>query len=142
MSADYRQLEEFKRKLQELERSQIDEFMDSCCKELAARLLAKVIRRTPVDSGYLRRGWTAGRNQNAKAYVNSLSVTNHGSTYEITISNPVEYCPYVEYGHRTRGSGWVDGKFMLTISSDEIKASSQEILTKKLRKFMKEVFDS
>ena len=48
--------------------------MEACAKELAARLLAKVIKRTPVGQypsgsgkvgGTLRRGWTAGKNQNA-----------------------------------------------------------------------------
>ena len=50
--------------------SVVEEFINACAKELAARLLSKVIKRTPVGQypsgsgkvgGTLRRGWTAGR---------------------------------------------------------------------------------
>ena len=67
---DFRQLEEFTKKVEEnLGDDQMDLFIKACAKELAARLLTKVIRRTPVGDyskavgvdkvgGTLRRGWT------------------------------------------------------------------------------------
>ena len=59
----------------------------------------------------------------------------------IEIINPVEYASYVEYGHRTRNhKGWVEGKFMLTVSEDEIRRSAPRILEKKLEKYLKECF--
>ncbi|MGG0718682.1 HK97 gp10 family phage protein [Robertmurraya massiliosenegalensis] len=90
---DYRQLQRLQRKLDNLERSaDFQKFCESCAKELAARLLAKVIRRTPVGQysnevnfvtkdgkqvsfktstvktgGTLRRGWTAKTAQEAEA---------------------------------------------------------------------------
>ena len=141
MGADFRQLTEFTRNLEKLNDQQKEQFLESCCKELAARLLAKVIKRTPSDSGTLRRGWTAGTNKNATAYANSLNVTKIGNKYKIDITNPVEYASYVEYGHRTANhTGWVDGKFMLTISEQELNNMSDAILQKKLKKFMKDVF--
>lgn len=48
MGAKYKELEEFQRKIERLSDEQMDAFMAACCKELAARLLAKVIKRTPV----------------------------------------------------------------------------------------------
>lgn len=46
---DTRNLEEFRKKLQsQLGGQQLNLFIESCAKELAARLLAKVIKRTPV----------------------------------------------------------------------------------------------
>ena len=141
MSANFNQLVEFTRKIERLNDEQKDQFMESCAKELAARLLAKVIKRTPSDTGILRRGWTAGKSQSATTYANSLRVNHFGGVYQIEIINPVEYASYVEYGHRTKDHrGWVNGKFMLTISEQEINSSSEAILTKKLNKFMKEVF--
>ena len=141
MSADFRQLVEFQKQIERLSEEQVDQFMEACCKELAARLLAKVIKRTPSDTGVLRRGWTAGQDQNAATYANNLSVKKIGGKYQIEIINPVEYASYVEYGHRTKDhQGWVSGKFMLTISEQEINGSTQAILTKKLNKFMKDVF--
>ena len=129
---------------------QIDEFIESCAKELAARLLAKVIKRTPVGEypkttgkkgGTLRRGWTGGKSQNGVAYANSLKVNHFGDTFVIEIINPVEYASYVEFGHRTRGGkGWVEGRFMLTISEQEIKRDAPKVLENKLKKKLGECF--
>lgn len=130
--------------------TQMDKFFESCAKELAARLLAKVIKRTPVGQypvetgkkgGTLRRGWTGGQNANATAFANSLTVNKVGTDYVIDIINPVEYASYVEYGHRTRNhKGWVEGKFMLTISENEIRNSAPRILEKKLNDYLKGCF--
>lgn len=129
---------------------QVHLFIESCAKELAARLLAKVIKRTPVGEypketgkkgGTLRRGWTGGKSSNASAYANSLKVHYYGGVYVIEIINPVEYAPYVEFGHRTRGGdGWVEGKFMMTISEQELQRDAPKILENKLKKKLGECF--
>lgn len=129
---------------------QLNGFLESCAKELAARLLAKVIKRTPVGQypkgsgkkgGTLRRGWTAGKNENATAYAQSLKVNHFGDTYVIEIINPTEYASYVEFGHRTRNhKGWVEGKFMLTISEQEIESAAPAILEKKIKKVLGDCF--
>ena len=41
-------LKKLQKKLNKLQKAEIDKFIEACAKELAARLLAKVIRRTPV----------------------------------------------------------------------------------------------
>lgn len=48
MGANYRGLREFQRTIERLNNQQKEEFYQACCKELAARLLTKVIKRTPV----------------------------------------------------------------------------------------------
>ena len=126
-NVNIRDLENFRRKIKtSLGGNNLNAFIESCSKELAARLLAKVIKRTPVGQypkssgktgGTLRRGWTGAKNQSASAYAGNLKVNHYGGVYVIEIINPVEYASYVEFGHRTRGgAGWVEGKFMLTIS--------------------------
>lgn len=130
--------------------TQMDQFFESCAKELAARLLAKVIKRTPVGQypdgsgkvgGTLRRGWTGGKDSNGAAYARSLQVDKVGSDFVIEIVNPTEYASYVEFGHRTRNHrGWVEGHFMLTISEDEIRQSAPRILEKKLKNYLKGCF--
>lgn len=148
---DFRDLEKFRQNIEKnLGADQVDLFIEACAKELAARLLAKVIKRTPVGQypnssgkkgGTLRRGWTNGKSQPANQYANSLKVNHFGDVYVIEIINPVEYAPYVEYGHRTRGGkGWVEGKFMLTISSQEIQSDAPKILENKLKKKLGECF--
>lgn len=158
---DFSQMKRLQKKMEKLERAGLEKFCEDAAKELAARLLAKVIKRTPVGDyddgkvgGTLRRGWTAkthreaelsstfGGGTGAKTFANSLEVTKKGNTYEIMVINPVEYAPYVEFGHRTRNhQGWVPGRFMMTISADEVERQAPQILEKKLNKLLKEAFD-
>lgn len=149
-SVEYGDLKRLQQELKELSEDTIvlEEFYKSCARELAARLLAKVIKRTPVgvypassgkQGGTLRRGWTAGKNGNAAAYANSLKVSKEGSYYVIEVTNPVYYAPYVEFGHRTANhKGWVEGKFMLTISETELQGQMRGILEQKIIRFLKE----
>lgn len=147
-----RELKQMQKKMEKLGK-EYDKFCEAMAKEIAARLLAKVIKRTPVDDGTLRRGWTAGKdNVNEKGnvvgvngkngFAQSLEVIKKGNTYEIYVSNNVEYAPYIEYGHRTTNKqGWVNGRFMMTISADELQQQSPAIIEKKLTKMLKEAFD-
>jgi len=100
-------------------------FLTDCVHELANQLLAKVVPRTPADTGELRRGWTLGR----------VILTAVGA--EIEVFNPVAYCPYVEYGHRTANhDGWVEGRFMMTISKQELERELPSIMERKLERFI------
>ena len=124
----------------------VDDFIVSLSKEVAARLLAKVIKRTlpgkyPKSSGKkggtLRRGWTAGKK--IDDFIEGIQVNKRGDIYEVVIKNSVEYASYVEFGHRTRNhKGWVPGRFMLTISEQELEGDLERIIQNKLQKFMGE----
>lgn len=147
---NFQDFEKIKNNLEKLNQEQVNLFIDACAKELAARLLAKVIKRTPVGDypnssgkkgGTLRRGWTGGKNSSAVAYADSLTIHHFGDAYVIEIINPVEYASYVEFGHRTANhKGWVNGRFMLTISEQEIQQAAPAIIEKKLIKQMGELF--
>ena len=188
----FEDLEKFKDKVKEsLDSDAVDAFIQSCAKELAARLLAKVIKRTPVGkkpfgkdvkktvkiktskgnrsyltregaileqywSGYqggtLRRGWTGGKSMSAHVYAQSLKVNHFADTYVVEVVNPIEYASYVEFGHRQKPGryvpqigkkltdGWVERKFMLTISEQEIQSGARSILENKLKKKLGECF--
>lgn len=146
MGANFKELVQFTKQVEQLNNEKKDEFLESCCKELAARLLAKVIKnsgpeRFKESTGTFRRGWTGGQNKNASAYANSLNIKKVGNKYQIDIINPVEYASYIEYGHRTRDhKGWVQGHYILTIAETELNNMSDAILQKKLEKFMKKEF--
>lgn len=116
--------------------------------EVANRGLAKTKRRTPVGvydgnvnfttkqgkkvvfarkstkvGGTLRRGW----------YITKVS--KKGQKYYIEIYNNTEYASFVEYGHRTKNNkGWVDGKFMLTISMKEVEMLLPKIVDQHTQK--------
>lgn len=148
------EMKKLQKQLNKIQQSDADAFIASCAKELAARLLAKVIKRTPVGEypkstgkkgGTLRRGWTSksheeavsGGKANAKAYADSLTINHIGNMLVIEIINPVEYASYVEYGHRTANhKGWVQGRFMLTISEQEIQQVAPNVLEAKIKKFL------
>lgn len=195
---DFKGLKEFEKSLEKLTGPEFNKFCENAAKELAARLLAKVIKRTPVGEtlkhyedmtddggnpliyksgkrkgqtkqrpvtdhmgGTLRRGWTAKTEQEAEgggggdavAYARSLPITHQGNVYQIEIVNPVHYASYVEFGHRqTPGryvpalgkklkAGWVKGRFMLTISEQQLQAEAPALLEAKLANFLKEVFN-
>ncbi len=180
------QLKEYAERLEKLTDADIEELCIKCSKELAARLLALVIPRTPVGDysilkvrtarkdtkyhkkgeqytvrvksksgkvgGTLRRGWTSkthdeaasGKGKNgkpAKEYAASLPVRKVGDYYEIEIINPVEYASYVEFGHRTRNGGWVEGQYMLTISEERLKQISPAVLQRMINKKLHEVLN-
>lgn len=185
-SCDFGQLKEYAERLEKLTDADIEELCIKCSKELAARLLALVIPRTPVGDysilkvrtarkdtkyhkkgeqytvrvksksgkvgGTLRRGWTSkthdeaasGKGKNgkpAKEYAASLPVRKVGKYYIIKIENPVDYSQYVEFGHRTKSGGWVDGKYMLTISEERLKQIAPRVLEKMLYQKIREVIE-
>jgi len=131
---DLAALKRFQAGIKKLTAEATSEFTEEAVKELAARLLAKAMKRTPVGQyekgsgmvgGTLRRGWTVG------------DVTKSGDVFSVEVYNPVEYAPYVEFGHRTvDGRGWVEGRFMMTISEAELQNEAAKIIERKLAKFL------
>ena len=194
-NCDFSELRKYADKLEKLTDADINDLCVKCSRQLAARLLALVIPRTPVGQYYkmvakkvydywqedgtddyagkrhrvdtgkikhvkkttklggtLRRGWTSkthdesasGKGKNgkpAKEYAASLPVRKVGDYYEIEIINPVEYASYVEFGHRTRNGGWVEGQHMLTISEERLKQIAPRVLEKMLYQKLREVIE-
>lgn len=74
VKVDFKELQDFQKEFEKVSASLQDEFLRACAAELAARLLRKVIKRTPVGEyeagsgkvgGTLRRGWTTGDEKTA-----------------------------------------------------------------------------
>ena len=137
---DYKQLQKLRDNLQKLQDMDLDKFCEDVSKELAARLLALVIPRTPVGQyprssgkkgGTLRRGWTARTEQEAAG----------GGKVYIEVINPVHYASYVEFGHRTRGGGWVAGQYFLTLSEKDLERVAPAVIEKKLEALLREAFN-
>lgn len=139
-------LKKLQKQLNKIQQGNVEAFIDACAKELAARLLAKVIKRTPVGQypkssgkkgGTLRRGWTSATHEEAASGCGTCC--GRWTNTVIEIVNPVEYASYVEYGHRTANhQGWVQGRFMLTISEQEIQNIAPKVLESKIKKFLGE----
>lgn len=164
---DIEELEKLQNKLRKMQDKDIDKFCEDCAKELAARLIARAIKRTPVGvygkktekkGGTLRRGWTttstgdSNRDTQQAFYSNAfggkqrvsrkdMQVRKVGNSYVITVTNPVSYASYVEYGHRKpKGKGWVAGQFMMTISEKEVQRIAPKVLEKKLQNLLVKTF--
>mgnify|MGYP001119028550 CR=1 FL=1 len=119
-SCDYKQLQKLRQNLAKLQEVDMDRFCREVSKELAARLLALVIPRTPVGQypkasgkkgGTLRRGWTAG-SRDAKAYAQALPIDRQGSTYTVEVINPVPAMWSSDTAPGAARAGW-----MVSISS-------------------------
>ena len=113
----------------------------------------KRVNRSGKMGGTLRRGWTARTEQEAaggqghptvdqaKAYAEALPISKQGSTYIVEVINPVHYASYVEFGHRTPGGGWVEGKYFLTISEQQLRGRAPAIIEDKLKKLLRGAFN-
>lgn len=154
---DISQFKELQKKLQKLQKNKEDLF-ESCIKTLAAELLRRVTKRTPVgyygkkvrrtarkdskyhqkgDIYYVHKSSVGGKNGGNLRRNWRVNIHKSGSNYIAVISNAVPYAAYVEYGHRTvNHKGWVLGKFMLTISEHELKEIAPQILKKKFDEFL------
>ena len=144
---DFSQFEEFAKGFEKID---VDSLCIAGARELAGRLLALVIPATPVGKypkgsgkkgGTLRRGWGAKNGSAGKQYAQSLTVTKSGGNYMVEIINPVEYASYVEFGHRTVNGGWVEGRYMLTISEEKLKRIAPSVLEKMVYRKLKEACD-
>lgn len=128
--ADFKQLKALHERIDKLSKVDFDRFYTEAAKDIASRLLTKVKKRTPVDTGALWRNW-------------GVSIEHQGDQYVITVINGLMYASYVEYGHRTANhKGWVEGRFMLTISVQELERIAPALLEKRLLKFLKGCFDA
>lgn len=176
---DFRELEQLNKRLEQLSSVDFDTFCREAANEIAARLLAKVKKRTPVGvvpkfdepktvkvkgasgksrtfltrTGAIRdKYWSGYKGGTLRDAWTILPIEKRGDTYIVTVANNTEYASYVEYGHRqTPGryvpalgkslkASWVKGRFMLTISTQELEAQAPALLQQKLYLFLKEVF--
>lgn len=114
----------------------IDQWVRELLIELAFRAERKIKKRTPVGvyknktGGHLRRNWQVG------------NVEKQGNAYVVEIFNNTEYASYVEYGHRTRNhKGWVEGRFMATISMQEMERELPKFMEKKQVELLNQILN-
>lgn len=101
---------------------------------LANMIIQKVMPRTPVDTGRLRRSYKVRK------------VVSKGGLSQITVYNDAKsdgagesYASFIELGHFTRSRlRWIEGTWMLTVSTDEVKAEMQRVWDKMFNAWIKE----
>lgn len=123
---DISQIKELQNNLNKLQ----GDLKENVCKQIAQSagrsLLKKTIEKTPVKTGNLRRNWSS---KNKKL----------PDGYKIIVFNQTEYAPYVEYGHRTKqNTRFVQGRFMLTKSTEEVASTLVDRSKQYVEKAIKE----
>ena len=110
----------------------------------AQRVVRAGKRRTPVDTGFLRNSWYIGNQiiiqniKNGKARIDEtnsdvLSIKLIGNVLEVEIGLGAEYASFVEYGHHA-----YEGKYMLTISIEEVQNKIPARFNKEFKNWLKE----
>jgi len=66
----------------------VDQKRQEFVRELARRLMQRIIERTPVDTGRAQAGWNEGVGQEE----------DDGETTQISVTNDVEYINFLEFG--------------------------------------------
>lgn len=156
-SVNFKELEKFAKNLQKtLDEGVLDRFIEDFLLEIANRALRKIKKRTPVGvyskevhfytaegkevrfeidevktGGQLRRNWKVGK------------VERRGESFVVEIYNNTEYAAYVEYGHRTGRdlTKWVEGRFMMTISMQEIERELLRYLEKRQAQLLEQIMN-
>lgn len=126
---DFKEVAKLQKQAEAIERGK-DAFYRDCARELAARLLSKVARRTPVgrapkidgsktvkvmgSSGKSRTflspqaaAWSGYVGGNLRRNWTVGEIQKEGGAYRIEVFNPTEYASYVEYGHRQEPGRYV-----------------------------------
>lgn len=68
----------------------LPEIADVVIRKSAADIVAETAKQWPVDTGRSRAAWIAA--------VSDAETTQSRSTVSITVTNPVNYAPFIEYG--------------------------------------------
>src|SRR5690606_7309566 len=130
---DFTEFEKLAKAFQQAQKTRvIERFIRDFLLEMAFRAERKIKKRTPVDTGHLRKNWRVG------------NVERHGNAYVVEIINNTEYASFVEYGHRQEvgryvpaigkrlKKPWVEGRFMATISMQEIERELPRYLERRM----------
>ncbi len=145
---DYSQFQNYVKDFGNVQK-EFETFLKTFLLQQAQRVVRSTKLRTPVDTGTLRNSWCIGNetkairyNKNGKvtgtdyqsAFANKATIDDVqlvGDTLQVTISNPMEYASYIEYGQRS-----YLGRYMLTISMDEISAAMAGRFEKEFKNFL------
>ena len=146
---DYRAYSKFATNMGKVEKDFI-KFLKLFLLQQAQRVVAAAKPRTPVDTGALRESWSIGKEAKVlkyssdgkvesvdysskfsrKASVQDIKVV--GKNLQVVISNPMEYASYIEYGHHS-----YEGRYMLTISINEVEQAMPQRFKKSFTEFIR-----
>lgn len=102
-------LDEFEKKLVQIISHDYPREFEQMVIQVANDLQTATADITPVDTSHLQDNWFVGE------------LVKRGNDYYIEVYNNVEYAEPVEYGHRTKKGGFVEGAHMMELSVELLK---------------------
>ena len=157
---DLTQLKAVRDGLTKLCESDWDATVREISKEVAKQFLNRVKKKTPVgvvpkgiDDETYQQYWAGYHGGTLRRRWSVLPVEKQGNEYVVTIINNSKYASYVEYGHRQEPgrfvpqlgkrlkASWVEGKFMMRITEQEIEQLMPHMVEKHIEKKLREVFN-
>lgn len=102
-------MDEFEKQLTKMIEHDYPREFEKMVIQIATDLQSAVQDATPVDTSHLQENWFVGE------------LVKKGNSYYIEVYNNVEYAEPVEYGHRTKNGGFVEGTHMMEISVELLK---------------------
>lgn len=102
-------LDEFEKKLVQIISHDYPREFEQMVIQVANDLKEATADITPVDTSHLQENWFVGE------------LVKRGNDYYIEVYNNVEYAEPVEYGHRTKKGGFVEGAHMMELSVELLK---------------------
>ena len=102
-------LDEFEKKLVQIISHDYPREFEQMVIQVANDLKDATADITPVDTTHLQENWFVGE------------LVKRGNDYYIEVYNNVEYAEPVEYGHRTKKGGFVEGAHMMELSVELLK---------------------
>lgn len=102
-------LDEFEKKLVQIISHDYPHEFEQMVIQVANDLKDATADITPVATSHLQENWFVGE------------LVKRGNDYYIEVYNNVEYAEPVEYGHRTKKGGFVEGAHMMELSVELLK---------------------
>lgn len=115
MATDFSQLIAFKEKLESMSDEKCSQFCDDCTKELSARLLAKVVKRTPVGQAPQEFQGKEGRKKRTETVT---ATSQNGKKRNMLSADGARYQQYWSgYVGGTLRRGWTGGQNVSNVSA-------------------------
>lgn len=131
---DFNELINFGKRLTEYEN--FETTIMTATREIAKVLHRHLLNKSPIDTGNLRKWWSAGENL-------QFTVERKNGGYEVTIVNKgrneygYKYPWVVNYGHWSKSGNWVAGQFFVENSVIATKQVAEKIIRRELTKWFK-----
>lgn len=120
-------IQQFKNELTKLY-NRTEDIMKLSSQRAMLLLHREISRLTPEDTGNLRIHW-----------VIENKINQNGNTYELTLTNNIDYGWYVNYGHRLRNGKWWEGFHFVETGEHYARDNMSNIIKSSIEKYLRQI---